>query len=617
MDSPFGCPSINVSGVGHLAADGNEPVQMKLHKSLRIWTFYVDLEESLGTLESTRAVYERILDLRIATPQIIINYSLLLEEHKYFEDAFKVYERGVKIFKYPHVKDIWVTYLSKFVKRYGKSKLERARELFEHAVEMWKGWPFGGKLFIGSMGKKRVGGIDVKWEKGLGRVRFWKDRWYGDDPLCTSFPSLFAISSSKEAWVEDIWNHSGGEFRIPISLCDTTIGRVFSTCFKVGSGNKVKFWKDGWCEDLPLRDVFPNLFSITFSKDARMVDVWDNGSWNPRRADPFLHGIVWNSWAPIRAPAESVKPLYMQYAKLEEDFGLAKRAMKVYDQAAKAVPNNEKLSMYEIYIARASEIFGIPKTREIYEQAITSGVPDKDVKTMCMKYAELEKSLGEIDRARGIFVYASQLADPRSDADFWNKWHEFEVQHVEFPGSPGAGQHPKVWVLMESLTGLPMEDSLRRAKTHFLLPEYLMQKDPKLNLDEAMDTLKQAGVPEDEMAALERQLVPTANNTAAKESSRKVGFVSAGVESQPDEGIKVTANHEDIELPEESDSEDEKVEIAQKDIPNAVFGGLVRKREEADGDGDGDEDEDGAASKDKDRDSQLGALERIKRQRQA
>lgn len=46
-----------------------------------------------------------------------------------------MYERGVKIFKYPHVKDIWVTYLSKFVKRYGKAKLERARELFEHAVE--------------------------------------------------------------------------------------------------------------------------------------------------------------------------------------------------------------------------------------------------------------------------------------------------------------------------------------------------------------------------------------------------------------------------------------------------------------------------------------------------
>ena len=62
-----------------MAADGNEPVQMKLHKSLRLWTFYVDLEESLGNLKSTREVYERILDLRIATPQIILNYALLLE----------------------------------------------------------------------------------------------------------------------------------------------------------------------------------------------------------------------------------------------------------------------------------------------------------------------------------------------------------------------------------------------------------------------------------------------------------------------------------------------------------------------------------------------------------
>lgn len=63
------------------------------------------------------------------------------------------------------------------------------------------------------------------------------------------------------------------------------------------------------------------------------------------------------------------------------------------------------------------------------QQAIESGLPDKDVKTMCMKYAELEKSLGEIDRARGIYVFASQFADPRSDVDFWNKWHGFEVQH--------------------------------------------------------------------------------------------------------------------------------------------------------------------------------------------
>ncbi|XP_010244955.1 PREDICTED: pre-mRNA-splicing factor SYF1 [Nelumbo nucifera] len=418
-----------------VAADGNEPVQMKLHKSLRLWTFYVDLEESLGTLDSTRTVYERILDLRIATPQIIINYALLLEEHKYFEDAFKVYERGVKIFKYPHVKDIWVTYLSKFVKRYGKTKLERARELFENAVE--------------------------------------------------------------------------------------------------------------------------------------------------------------------KAPGEDVKPLYLQYAKLEEDYGLVKRAMKVYDQAVKAVPDNEKMSMYEIYIARATEIFGVPKTREIYEQAIESGLPHKDVKTMCMKYAELEKSLGEIDRARAIYVYTSQLADPRSDGDFWNKWHEFEVQH----GNEDT---------FREMLRIKRTVSATYSQTHFILPEYLMQKDQKLSLEETVDTLKRAGVPEDEMAALEKQLAPAEANAPGKDSNRKLGFVSAGVESQPgvihtpDGGRKVTANSEDIELPEESDSEDdEKVEIAQKDVPAAVFGDLAKKVE-TDND-----------AKDKESEGHLGALERIKRQRRA
>ena len=66
------------------------PPQERLFKSLKLWTFYCDLEESLGSLESARAVYNRILDLRIATPQIILNFALLLQESKFFEDSFQV-----------------------------------------------------------------------------------------------------------------------------------------------------------------------------------------------------------------------------------------------------------------------------------------------------------------------------------------------------------------------------------------------------------------------------------------------------------------------------------------------------------------------------------------------
>ncbi|GMH05397.1 hypothetical protein Nepgr_007237 [Nepenthes gracilis] len=58
---------------------------------------------------------------------------------------------------------------------------------------------------------------------------------------------------------------------------------------------------------------------------------------------------------------------------------------------------HEQLSLYEMYIAWSS-----PKKMEVYEQAIPSGLPEKVVETMILKYSELEKSLGEIDRACGI-----------------------------------------------------------------------------------------------------------------------------------------------------------------------------------------------------------------------
>jgi pre-mRNA-splicing factor SYF1 len=68
-----------------------------------------------------------------------------------------------------------------------------------------------------------------------------------------------------------------------------------------------------------------------------------------------------------QAPPDEKKAIYLQWAKFEEDYGLAKRAMNVYDEAVRAVPNSERMGMYEVYIARAAELFGVPRTRQIYE----------------------------------------------------------------------------------------------------------------------------------------------------------------------------------------------------------------------------------------------------------
>ena len=66
------------------------PVQMRVHKSLKLWSLYADMEESLGTFESAKAVYTRMLELRVATPQLVINFAAFLEERNYFEDSFAV-----------------------------------------------------------------------------------------------------------------------------------------------------------------------------------------------------------------------------------------------------------------------------------------------------------------------------------------------------------------------------------------------------------------------------------------------------------------------------------------------------------------------------------------------
>lgn len=83
--------------------------------------------------------------------------------------------------------------------------------------------------------------------------------------------------------------------------------------------------------------------------------------------------------------------------------------------------------MFTIYIAKATENFGLPATRPIYERAIEV-LPDKQTAEMCLRFAALERKLGEIDRARAIYAHASQFCDPRVNQKFWSEWNQFEVE---------------------------------------------------------------------------------------------------------------------------------------------------------------------------------------------
>ncbi|KAF5709275.1 pre-mRNA-splicing factor SYF1 [Fusarium mundagurra] len=236
--------------------------QQRVHKSWKLWSFYVDLVESVSTLDETKKVYERIFELRIATPQTVVNYANLLEEHKYYEESFKIYERGLDLFSYPVAFELWNLYLTKAVDR--KIGIERLRDLFEQAVE--------------------------------------------------------------------------------------------------------------------------------------------------------------------DCPPKFAKTIYLMYGNLEEERGLARHAMRIYERATRAVADEDRADMFNFYITKSASNFGLTSTRPIYERAIAA-LPDVEAKDMCLKFADMEKRLGEIDRARAIYGHASQFCDPRTNPDFWTKWEQFEVQH--------------------------------------------------------------------------------------------------------------------------------------------------------------------------------------------
>ncbi|GKY97340.1 hypothetical protein MPSEU_000692400 [Mayamaea pseudoterrestris] len=122
-------------GPGAPAAGGKGT--LRLNRSLKLWDLLLDLEESLGTVQTAKDAYNRVLEIKAATAQHVLNFGGFLIEHKYFEESFSAYERGVELFAFPNpgAKLIWKAYLKAFLDRYIGTKVERTRDLFQRCLE--------------------------------------------------------------------------------------------------------------------------------------------------------------------------------------------------------------------------------------------------------------------------------------------------------------------------------------------------------------------------------------------------------------------------------------------------------------------------------------------------
>ncbi|KAE8659730.1 putative ribonuclease H protein [Hibiscus syriacus] len=236
----------------------------------------------------------------------------------------------------------------------------------------------------------------------------------------------------------------------------------------------------------------------------------------------------------------------------------------------------------DLRLARVKLFEGNP-TKQIltYTEAVRTIDPMKAVgkpHTLWVAFAKLYETYKDLANARVSFDKAVQVNYKTVDhlASVWAEWAEMELRHKNFKGAlelmrrataePSVERYGKSRLerareLFEHAVETAPSDGVKplylqyaKLEEDFGLAKRAMKKDH--DIDEAKDKLKQAGVSEDEMAALERHLLPAADNTVAKDNSRKVGFVSAGVESQADGGMKSTANLEDIDLPKREDGDD-------------------------------------------------------------
>ena len=119
------------------------------------------------------------------------------------------------------------------------------------------------------------------------------------------------------------------------------------------------------------------------------------------------------------------------YAEFEENYGLINHAMQIYDRAVKDIQDPDcKFECFNLHLAKTTQYFGLMSARQLFERAfgLLSG---SNLIQAGLRFAKLERKLGEIERARNIYVHLSQFCNPNSQVNqtkiFWSIWEKFEV----------------------------------------------------------------------------------------------------------------------------------------------------------------------------------------------
>jgi len=262
---------------------------------------------------------------------------------------------------------------------------------------------------------------------------------------------------------------------------------------------------------------------------------------------------------------------YLIYARVEENYGLTSNCLNIYQRAVEACPfRSERPGYYRLCIAKAAELRGITFTRPLFELALEDAQLDRDtILEFAKRYATVEEHLGEIDRARAIFGHAAVWADPRGPPDstgnkYWRAWKEFEILH----GSEDTAREMQ---------------RVRRSVTARFANVYLTVARPRAEVEditpsgrvtlEILERQVEKGGTSETGNPEKRELEPS-QTRAAEEVQLDVDDSDGEVESFTDEAKDVEPSGGTVSSP--TASRKRALEVVEKEVPEAVFGGLNR-----------------------------------------
>ncbi|KAB1199460.1 Crooked neck-like protein 1 [Morella rubra] len=490
-----------------------EDLIRRVRWNISVWIKYAQWEESQKDFNRARSVWERALEVDYRNHTLWLKYAEVEMKNKFINHARNVWDRAVALlprvdqlwYKYIHMEEMlgnvagarqvferwmnwmpdqqgWLSYI-KFELRY--NEVERARQIFERFVQCHpkvSAWIRYAKF---EMKNGEVARGRNVYERAVEKLADDEEA----EQLFVAFAEFeercketerarciykFALDHIPKGRAEDLYRKFVAfekQYGDREGIEDAIVGKRRFQYEDEVRKNQLNY--DSWFDYIRLEESVGN--------KQRIREVYERAISNvpPAEEKRYWQRINYALYEELDAgDMERTRDVYRECLKLipHEKFSFAKlwllaaqfEIRQLNLKAARQILGNAigkapKDKIFKKYIEIELQLGNIDRCRKLYEKYLEWS-PENCY--AWSKYAELERSLCETERARSIFELA--IAQPALDMPelLWKTYIDFEISEGEFGRTRelyerllDRTKHLKVWISYAKFEASAMEDS--------------------------------------------------------------------------------------------------------------------------------------------------------------